>query len=233
MTTVTVSGGASIPKMLDLVNIILNDCGIESVPSACATYNHRSSFVTRALNYAVTDIYHSMRWHWTKTWTNIPLVANQADYSLPGNFMRLCAPPKYSGIQMEELSPEEWEIFTPDTSMTPHGGPRNFKIDNLTISLYPAPSAAFVTQFGSIPYAFWENSPGSITDDGGTLDVEYECLRYLVYKVRSELKRYLNNDDWQEDARQAKAVMDDIIRSDRQGRMPPTIRPKRPIVRSW
>jgi hypothetical protein len=53
-------------SLLDLVNRVRNECGVESVPSDAATYDFRSVTVCNAINDCVTELWRAVRWPWTR-----------------------------------------------------------------------------------------------------------------------------------------------------------------------
>lgn len=186
-------------SLLDLVNRIRNECGIESVPSSAVNYDVRSVTVANAVNDAVTEIWRAVRWPWTRTRGSIAWVAGTSEYNLPNRFMRVAmAPEAAPGTgPMNELPVDEWVLYgLGSQDPYPTGTPATVVFYKNYFKVWPAPSTDFVAAYPTLTMEYFRTPPPRVVEDNDGIEVPTEFVPAVVAYGKWKLKLHIGDSDW-------------------------------------
>lgn len=227
MTTVQATY-PGMPKLLDVANRVLRECGAYTVNSLNPG-NIQSQVVLDALGDGLWQIYNRKRWQWTNTTISISLVANQADYPLPADFDRVSVLPTYNGLTLREFTQDEWNTaILPVSSQgqSDAGSPSCFKVSPAVLTLWPTPTSAAIAVVPSLQFSYYK-TPGlrfDNTDDAIPPNLPVEFLDCLVTFGKWRLKTFLEYPDAMTEAQRFEQLLQVQMNRDDRGRKPNQMR---------
>ena len=186
-------------SLLDLVNRVRNECGIESVPSSAKDYDMRCVSVTNALNDSVAELWRLVRWPWTRYRASMPWVAGTSEYNLPARFYRLAVPPEAvpGGGPMQELPADEWAMTGFGTQDPyPEGTPSTVVVYQNYFKVWPAPSAQHVASYPNTEYWYFREPPPRVYQDSDGIELPEELIPACVAFGKWKLKLHIGDSDW-------------------------------------
>lgn len=228
MTTVSASPSVK-PTALQIVNRVLREAGVEEV-SSLSPGNPRSNVALEALNDTVWDIYARTLWQWSKSKYTVNLVAGQNDYAMPSDFRSMSLPPKLwnatggsSSYPLAEYSSAEYDQLVPMQSVS-YGTSMMFTVRGGVMSVNPAPSSGTLANYPQMTFEYFKwpqrRLSAQASDDSKTFDVPLELTQAMVFKARSELKKFLEYPDWDADAKQYEQQIAQMLSANKQIRKP-------------
>lgn len=226
MTTVQTQV-TQMPGLLSVVNRILNECSLPSW-SSLAAMDYRGTLVLDAVNDAVVEIHRTKRWAFSRNTYFYNLVVGQMDYPLPADFVSMAYPPMWNGIQIRELTPDDWYAQLPFwTTIQSTGGPIYCTADANFFRIYPAPTSSAITSAPQIRIVYQRNAGGRLTtaNDNAAINLPYEFLEAVVAFGKWKLKTFLEYPDADKDYQRYKEVVQFMISTDRQTATQYTMRP--------
>ena len=209
MTTVNVTR-SSFPTTLELVNRVLNECGVESFSSQTATGNNKQiGIVLASINDAVFDLNYRKRWNFQKTIYYEPLVAGQTDYPLPSGFMRLETPVMIGNTILDEFLADEFVQRVPFMDAT-SGTPIIFMVDGNYLKVWPSPTQNVVDTYKQMRYSFYKGPTERLTTEDGaaTINLPLDFLEAVVCFAKWKFKTFLEYPD----ANIERARFDELVR---------------------
>ena len=239
MTTVNYTP-AQMPTLLEVVNRVLNECGIQSQPNLTSSQFLGTVTAMNAVNDAVNDIKMRNRWEWIKTTAVLTLVPGISSYTMPSDFVSMAHPMMmWDGTNLnqtlQELTPDEfWQMYPPTNISTP-GTPSVYMVDSNVTTLWPSPSASFIATYPQLRYIYFKAAarPLTVADQALTLDIPAEFLEAVVAFGKWKMKLFLEYPDWQaEQARYEQAIRVQINRTNA-GRRAPRMRLTYPSNTVW
>ena len=186
-------------SLLDLVNRIRNECGIESVPSNAVGFDFRSITVTNAINDCVTELWRAARWPWTRSRVSVAWVAGTSEYNHPLRFYRLASAPEASpgAGPMQEIPVDEWVMYgVGGQSPYPTGTPTSVVFYKNYFKVWPAPSTDFVATYPTLTMEYFRTPPPRVTDDADGIEVPQELVPLVVAYGKWKLKMHVGETDW-------------------------------------
>lgn len=225
MTTVQLNS-PSFPSTINLVNRILNECGIESNTTLSAQ-NFRSNTALQAVNDAVADIHYRNRWTFQKRLTFFNMVVGVNQYVLPADFMRLAIPPILNGNRLKEYTPEEWAAFIPEGSnQIANGMPQAFCVDMNIFRLWPIPDSQTISLYPQLSYIYFMG-PGArlgTSDDNATVNLPIDFLEAVVAFGKWKVKMLLEYPDAGAEQQRYESCLRTLMNRDAKGRRQPRLR---------
>jgi hypothetical protein len=227
MTTVIYTP-AQTPILRDVVNRILNECGIQSQADLTTSNFLGTVTAINAVSDAVNDIKLRDRWEWLKYTAVVTPVAGQTSYPLPADFVRMAHPmTPWNGTMMgrslqEQTADEYWQMIPSIQSATP-GTPYMYMADSQTLTIYPAPDANFISQWPQLQFVYFKGPqrPLGAADQLLAVDIPPEFLECLVAFGKWKMKLFLEYPDWQaEQARYEQSLRVQMNRNNASRRAP-------------
>ena len=203
MTTLVYSPNQT-PTLKDLVNRILNECGIASQPDLTTSNFLGTVTAINAVNDGVNDIKYRNRWEWLKETSVLDLNPGINSYAMPANFVRMAHPMtpwdgSALGRSLQEQTPDEyWQMIPSIQSSTP-GTPYLYMVDSSVVSLWPAPDSNFISQWPQIRFTYFKGPerPLGAVDQGIAVDIPPSFIEALVAFGKWKMKLFLEYPDWQ------------------------------------
>lgn len=204
------------PKMLPLVNRILNECGMEST-ATLASPNVRVAAVVNGLNDCCMEIFRTNRWPWAKREGFLKLKPNQSEYPLPNDFYRAAGQLTIPGkpIKLDEKQPSEFEDLM-FRGMEGVGVPYVYTIDRNSFCLYPPPSSDFISQYPTLRFLYYRQPPNRVEGDTDSLELPAEFLTTVVHYGKWRLKDHLEWPDAANDQKMYLTALDNRMNEVRQ-----------------
>jgi hypothetical protein len=187
--------------LLNLVNRVRNECGVESVPSDAATYDFRSTLVTNKINDACMYIWRAARWPWTRQRTTLVWVAGQSEYNHPDRHMRVAVGPIITtgSAPLPEIPVDEWPLMVGHPDPYPEGTPSRFTVYSNFMKVYPAPSADFVATYPNAQIEWFKEQPPRVTDDNDGIEVPEAFVPIIVAYAKHGLLLHLGDTAYKEE----------------------------------
>ena len=239
MTTVGFTPNQS-PSLLDTVNRILNECGIQSQPNLASSQFLGTITALNAVNDAVNDIKMRMRWEWLKSTSVVNLVAGTSSYPMPSDFVRMAHPfMLWDGTNLnntlQELTPDEfWQMYPPTNLSTP-GTPQVFMVDSNVLTIWPSPSTTFISTYPMLRYIYFKGAarPLGTADQASAIDVPPEFLECVVAFGKWKMKLFLEYPDWQAEQQRYEQSLRVQMNANNAGRRTPRLRQTYPSNTVW
>lgn len=230
MTTVSYSPNQT-PILKDLVNRILNECGIESQNDLPTSNFLGTVTAMNAVNDAVNDIKCRNRWEWLKASAVIDLQDGIGSYALPANFSRMCYPfvpftgSSYS-MQLRELTPDEWNQIVPTLVINQPGTPQYYSVDSNVVTLGPAPNSEYISTYPQLTYSYYKgpSAPLGASDQLLAVDVPAEFVEAIVAFGKWKMKLFLEYPDWQAEMGRYEQCLHIQMNKNNAGRRTPRMR---------
>ena len=230
MTTVSYTPNQT-TTLLEVVNRVLNECGIESQADLPTSNFLGTVTAINAVNDAINDIKFRNRWEWLKRTAVIDLVAGINSYALPADFTRMCYPfTPYTGVQfsmqLRELTPDEWNQIVPTLVINQPGTPQYYMVDSNVVTFGPAPNSEYISTYPQVQYTYFQGpaAPLGASDQSSALDIPPEFIEAVVAFAKYKMKIFLEFPDWQmEQARYEQALHVQMNRNNA-GRRAPRMR---------
>ena len=230
MTTVSYTPNQT-PTLFDVVNRVLNECGIESQLDLTTSNFLGTVTAINAINDAINDINFRNRWEWQKQTAVIDLADGINSYALPANFVRMCYPFTPSSgssfsMQLRELTPDEWNQIVPTLVINQPGTPQYYMVDSNVVTLGPAPNSEYISTYPQLQYTYFKGpaAPLGASDQNSAIDIPPEFVEAVVAFAKYKMKLFLEYPDWQvEQARYEQALHVQMNRNNA-GRRTPRMR---------
>ena len=219
MTTVSYSPNQT-PILRDVVNRVLNECGIQSQPDLTTSQLLATVTAINAVNDGINDIKFRNRWEWLKRTAVINLVVGTLSYAMPADFVRMAHPmTPYNGIgigrALQEMTPDEYWQMVPSVGLTTPGTPYLYMVDSSVLNLWPAPDTNFISLWPQMQFVYFKGParPLGAEDQLLAVDIPPEFIECLVAFGKWKMKLLLEYPDWQaEQARYEQALKVQINR---------------------
>lgn len=225
-----------IPGLLSVVNRILNECNIESW-NTLVNMNWQGNLVLEAINDAVVEIHRTKRWAFQRSTYYFNLVAGQTDYPLPPDYISGTYPPSWNGVQLMELTPDDWYAQVPFFNLVnAAGGPMMCTADANFFRIYPAPNAQGIQTAPQVRLVYQRGPGGRLTtaNDNANINLPYEFLEAVVAFGKWKLKTALEYPDAGNEFNRYKQCVQFMIDTDRQTATQYSMRPNRyPNTTEW
>jgi hypothetical protein len=239
MTTVSYTPNQS-PTLLDMVNRILNECGIAS-QADLATSNFLGTITAvNAVNDAINDIKYRNRWEWLKETVVLDLVPGTLSYPVPANFGRMAHPmTPWDGTtvarSLQEQTPDEYWQMIPSIQTSNPGTPYLYMVDGNTINLWPAPDTNFVNQWPQMMFTYFKapERPLGVSDQLLVIDVPPSFVEVIAAFGKWKMKLFLEYPDWQAEQARYEQALRVQMNAGNAGRRAPRLRMTYPSNSVW
>jgi hypothetical protein len=230
MTTVNYAPPTAF-TLKEMVNRILNECGIQSQADLTTSTFLGTTTAINAVNDAINDIKFRNRWEWLKATAVINLQAGIGSYNLPVDFARMCYPfTPYTGSQfsrqIRELTPDEWNQIVPTLVINQPGTPQYYMVDSTVVTVAPAPDTNFVTTYPQLSYTYFKGPwrPLAAVDQNLAIDIPPEFAECVAAFGKWKMKLFLEYPDWQAEQMRYEQSLHVQMNRNNAGRRKPRLR---------
>ena len=239
MTTVQFTPNQT-PTLKDVVNRILNECGLQSQADLTTSLFLGTITAINATNDAINDIKFRNRWEWLKRTAVITLVNGVNSYAMPADFVRMGHPfvpwnGVTKGTPMAEKTPDEFYQAIPGLPAGSAGTPQFYMVDSSTVTVYPTPDTNFVTSWPNLQYVYFQGPqrPLGAADQALTIDIPPEFIEALVAFGKWKMKLFLEYPDWQAEQTRYEQCLHVQMNRNNAGRRAPRLRTTYDNVSVW
>lgn len=210
-------------SVLTLVNRVLRESGVPEVSSITSKL---SNVALEALNDGFADIWQRQRWSFQRYTANLPLVASQQEYTLPGDFDRMASVFRAGFNSLTELTPEHWWSHNYG-DMTDEGQPLVYTVEGLMVKFYPIPNQNFIDTFPTLKYQYFKAMPARRTqsDASSSWDLPLDFEDAHVKYGKSKVKQFLEYPDWAADMQGYEQSLRTVRDKYREVRVQPRVNP--------
>ena len=230
MTTVQFTPNQT-PPLKDVVNRILNECGLQSQADLTTSQFLGTVTAINATNDAVNDIKFRCRWEWLKRTAVVNLAAGVNSYAMPADFVRMGHPfvpwnGSVKGMPMQEKTPDEFYQLIPGLPAGSAGTPQFYMVDSNVVTVYPTPDANFVATWPNLQYVYFQGPqrPLGAADQALAVDIPPEFIEALVAFGKWKMKLFLEYPDWQAEQQRYETCLHVQMNRNNAGRRAPRLR---------
>jgi len=240
MTTVLYTPNQT-PILRDVVNRILNECGIASQPDLVTSKYLGTVTALNAVNDAVVDIKsRNLHWEFQKRTAVINLIPGINSYTVPADFARMAHPfSPWNGFQistsLRELTPDEYYQAIPALNTSTPGTPQYYMVDSNVVTMFPPPSSDYISNWPQLQYVYMKDSgtPLGASDQTLAVDIPSRFIECVVAFGKWKMKLYLEYPDWQVEQQRYEQTLHTQMNRNNSGRRAPRLRTTFPSNSVW